>query len=218
MVFLFLILFTPLWSARNSTLPSTDQLMANDSGAPSWQPTKLPTDIPTPSPTESPSLPPTVPPTEPPTPSSTYSPTLTPTSSPTQPPSIPIPTESPTDSSTESPTNIPSTNPTSVSTDLPTPVPTSSHKSIGSDLANIWYLIVIAVVVGPFLVCLLIKFCILKNCSPLIENPDLAYMQMEEFEEANASLNEASSVKRPLSFERMGDKMTYSPIDELTEF
>lgn len=104
-------------------------------------------------------------------------------------------------------------------TDLPTSAPTSSSgNGIGAELAGVWWIIVIVVVVCPILVCLALKFFILKNVNPFIENPDLAYMQMEDFEEANASLNERVSMsqKRTTSFDR--DRLTYAPVDELAEF
>jgi len=116
-------------------------------------------------------------------------------------------------------TIIVSSEPTDLPTLAPTASPVSSGKSIGAEIADVWWIIVIVVVICPILVCLLLKYVILKNDNPFIENPDLAYMKMEEFEEANASLNEAmASKKRTISFDRVSDRLTYAPVDELAEF
>jgi len=116
-------------------------------------------------------------------------------------------------------TLISSSQPTDSPTSVPTSSPVSSGKSIGSEIADVWWIIVIVVVVCPIIVCLMLKCVILKNDNPFIENPDLAYMKMEEFEEASKSLNQAPiSKKRTISFDRVSDRLTYAPVDELAEF
>jgi len=116
-------------------------------------------------------------------------------------------------------TLISSSEPTDLPTSAPTSSPVSSGKSIGAEIADVWWIIVIVVVVCPIIVCLVLKCVILRNDNPFIENPDLAYMKMEEFEEANKSLNEAPlSKRRTISFDRVSDRLTYAPVDELAEF
>jgi len=123
--------------------------------------------------------------------------------------------------SSSEPTDLPTSAPTfSPVSSAPTSSPlSSSGKSIGAEIADTWWVIVIIMVVCPIIVCLLLKCVVLNNDKPIIENPNLAYMKMEEFEEANASLNEAPiSKKRPISFDRVTDRLTYAPVDELAEF